>query len=435
MRHLFFLAACVLVLSCDTLSLQERGSAGQPCFTDGTCLAPLTCVEDVCALTGGGDNDNAQPDDQTGQSDDTTIPDDDTTTTDNDTSPDEDAATVDDYTSLDDDSAPTDNDTEDPDVDTLPENACNEGEICWHIIDTAQTSCYNLTGSVSCPQEGSQFYGQDGNYSGGGREFQNRTTSDPTLIDDNQTKLVWQKATDGTARSWSDADAYCTGLAGSNYGDRTDWRLPTRQELLSLLSFDAQSVEALIDGFYFPSTPADSFWTGTKHGYNYYYVDFSGDGMSYSDAPETLHQVRCVSSPWEYLSERPITRWVETTAGTDTVIEDTLTGLVWQMAFTYDERLWADALSYCAALNHAQKGDWRLPDINELESLITYGAEAEHVTTFPTIDEDYFWSSTTNAKDIAKAWVAEFKYGIIRPDMAKDVNSNGIRTICVRNKD
>ncbi|HSA34324.1 MAG TPA: DUF1566 domain-containing protein, partial [bacterium] len=348
----------------------------------------------------------------------------------------DDAAIPDDDTAAPNDDTPLpDDDTVIPDVDTLPENACNEGEICWFVIDTIQNACYNLTGSVTCPSEGSQFYGQDGNYAGGGREFQNRTTSGPTLIDDNQTKLVWQKATDGTTRSWNDAESYCTGLAGSNYGDRTDWRLPTRQELLSLLAFDAQSVEALIDGFYFPSTPADSFWTGTNHGYNYYYVDFSGDGMSYSDAPGTLHQVRCVSSPWNYLPARPITRWGETTAGADTVIEDALTGLVWQMAFDYDERLWADALAHCATLDHAQKNDWRLPDINELESLITYGAQPEHVTTFPTIDEDYFWSSTTNAKDIAKAWVAEFKYGIIRPDMAKDVNSNGIRTICVRNKD
>ncbi len=365
----------------------------------------------------GGDSDNGQSDDQTDQSDQS----DPTEQTDDTAIPDDDAATTDDDTV--------------PDVDTLPENACNEGELCWHIIDTVQTSCYNLTGAVTCPSDGSQFYGQDGNYSGGGREFQNRTTSGPTLIEDNQTKLWWQKTPDTTARSWSDADAYCTGLAGGNYGDRTDWRLPTRQELLSLLAFDANSVDPLIDGFYFPATPANTFWTGTKHGYNYYYVDFSGDGMSYSDPPETTHLVRCVSSPWTYLTERPIERWQQTTAGADTVIEDTLTGLVWQMIFSYDERIWTDALSYCASLNHAQKTDWRLPDINELESLITYGVEPEHVTTFPTIVEDYFWSSTTNAKDITKVWLVEFKYGIVRPDMAKDTNANGIRTICVRNKD
>lgn len=430
MRYLLFLAACVLALSCDALSLTRRGEEGYPCFTDGTCLGTLSCVDDLCVTAGGGDNDTGQSDDQPDQTDqsdqsDQTDPSDQSDLSD----------LSDDAVVPDDDFATTDDDTETPDVDTIPENACNEGEICWFVIDTRQTDCYNLTGAVTCPSEGSQFYGQDGNYSGGGREFQNRTTSGPTLIDDNQTKLVWQKTQDGTARSWSDADAYCTGLAGSNYGDRTDWRLPTRQELLSLLAFDAQTSKAQIDDFYFPSTPADTFWTGTKHGYHYYYVDFSGDGMSYSDPPETTHLVRCVSAPWNYLAARPIQRWTETTAGADTVIEDALTGLVWQMAFDYDERLWADALSHCASLNHAQKSDWRLPDINELESLLTYGAEAEHVTTFPTIDEDYFWSSTTNAKDISNVWLAEFKYGIIRPDMAKDVNANGIRTICVRNKD
>ena len=420
MRYLPIFIAGMLLVSCDTFALKERGDLGEACFGNGTCKGTLSCIDGFCVTGGGGDTDLMFPDD--GATDDQTDQSDQTDPTDDATIPDDDTV--------------TDDDTVMPDVDTLPENACNEGEICWFIIDTNQTDCYNLTGSVSCPQEGSQFYGQDGNYSGGGREFQSRTTSGPTLIDDNQTKLTWQKTLDDTARSWSDADAYCTGLAGSSYGDRTDWRLPTRQELLSLLAFDSNSVDPLIDEFYFPATPADTFWTGTDHGYNYYYVDFSGDGMSYSDPGETLHQVRCVSSPWNYLSARPIQRWIETTAGSDAIVEDSLTGLIWQFDATGDSsRLWVDALAHCAGLSYAQKNDWRLPDINEMQSLITTGAEPEHVSTFPGMTEDYFWTSTTNAKDISKVWLVEFRYGIIRPDMAKDTNANGIRTICVRNKD
>ncbi len=158
--------------------------------------------------------------------------------------------------------------------------------------------------------------------------------------------------------------------------------------------------------------------------------------MSYSDSADKTHLVRCVSAPWNYLSERPISRWVKTAVGGDTIVEDLLTRLIWRFDPAGSTALvWKDALAFCENLSHAQRSDWRLPDINELESLITYGAAPEHVSTFPDMVADYFWSSTTNAKDVSRAWVAEFKYGIVRPDMKKEENNNGIRTICVRNKD
>ncbi len=428
MKRYLVAAVAFCACACSDFSLEERGDLGEACFDNGTCQEPFVCVDGTCIAISG-DTDLAFPDD--GAADYATEASDQVETPDQ-TDP---IGQPDDAIFPDDGTVPSDADTAIPDIDTLPANTCNEGEICWSVIDTRQTACYNLTGSVACPQEGSQFYGQDGNYSGGGREFLNRTTSGPMLVEDNQTKLWWQKTLDLTKRNWNEANDYCAWLAASNYGDRTDWRLPTRQELLSLLSFDAQSAEALIDKFYFPSTPADTFWTGTKHGYNYYYVDFSGEGMSYSDPAEKLHLVRCVSSPWNYVPERPLVRWLETTSGSDPVVEDLLTGLVWARAIAQANLLWKDALSFCASLSWGDRTDWRLPDINELESLITYGAAPEHTSTFPDLTDDYFWSSTTNAKDIAGAWTVEFRYGIVRPDMKKDENINGIRTVCVRNRD
>lgn len=51
-------------------------------------------------------------------------------------------------------------------------------------------------------------------------------------ITDSVTGLMWQQQDDSVRRTWDDATTYCSGLA---LGDHSDWRLPTKDEALSIL--------------------------------------------------------------------------------------------------------------------------------------------------------------------------------------------------------
>jgi hypothetical protein len=92
---------------------------------------------------------------------------------------------------------------------------------------------------------------------------------------------------------------------------------------------------------------------------------------------------------------------------------------------------WQAALAYCDALSWAGHDDWRLPDRNELQSIVDYGRFDPSIapTAFPaTPADDFAWSSTTASGNPLSAWGIHF-YGGFAMDVAKTGN-NGVR--CVR---
>ncbi|MBF0565196.1 MAG: DUF1566 domain-containing protein [Nitrospirae bacterium] len=96
----------------------------------------------------------------------------------------------------------------------------------------------------------------------------------------------------------------------------------------------------------------------------------------------------------------------------DLTITDKLTGLVWAGnagtptvgSCVGGEMVWKKALDYVACLNAAKylgHGDWRLPNINELESLVNAGQSnpGQWLGTqgFTDVKPFLYWSSTTVA--------------------------------------
>jgi hypothetical protein len=232
---------------------------------------------------------------------------------------------------------------------------------------------------------------------------------------------------------------FCNILNTNNIAEKTNWRLPYLHELVSIVNFN-EHVNPLVDGFYFPYIKNEKFWTLTKlgnnaDGKNYFYVDFSGASQFYvEDGTTAENYATCVSSEYDYDEKRSFQRYEEIPVNEDMTVEDKATGLVWQKVSDYTTRVWKDALKYCQDLEFAGKDDWRLPNINELHSLATYGISYELQTTFPDLGDDFYWSSTTNANIIPNAWIMEFKLGIIKPELEKGKNGNYIYTMCVRNK-
>ncbi|MBN2524762.1 MAG: DUF1566 domain-containing protein [Deltaproteobacteria bacterium] len=188
---------------------------------------------------------------------------------------------------------------------------CNAPGPHFTLPDTNQRLCYNDSQSIPCPSEGEEFYGQDAQYgwdvSNTSEERFGRDTSaiDQPIVIDNVTGLVWQGCTAGLfgdtcasgsviTLNWAAALAYCDSLS---WGDYTDWRLPDRYELESIV--DAGRVNPAIEMTAFPATLSSSFWSsssGAYHGTVAWGVNFNnGDVVSYGkDGKGDSTYARCV---------------------------------------------------------------------------------------------------------------------------------------------
>lgn len=112
----------------------------------------------------------------------------------------------------------------------------------------------------------------------------------------------------------------------------------------------------------------------------------------------------------------PATRFVDNADGT---VTDNLTGLVWLKNAGCSEGVtWAQALTaanglqsgQCGLSDNSVAGQWRLPNIVELQSLIDLSRTSSTTASLPaghpfTDIEASYWSSTTHGLYLANAWV------------------------------
>lgn len=97
----------------------------------------------------------------------------------------------------------------------------------------------------------------------------------------------------------------------------------------------------------------------------------------------------------------------------DGTVTDIETGLVWQHATAGKIMTGERAINYCKGLSLGGHDDWRLPNINELQSIVDYTRHnpAINITAFPDTLSSPYWSSTTVAHDTCLAWCVGFNYG------------------------
>ncbi|MBU0676405.1 MAG: DUF1566 domain-containing protein [Proteobacteria bacterium] len=111
-------------------------------------------------------------------------------------------------------------------------------------------------------------------------------------------------------------------------------------------------------------------------------------------------------------------------------VTDNDTGLVWQQHDDGTTRQWEAAISYCKVFSLAGAGDWRLPNIKELQAII------DEFTYSPAIDPAYFpgtnlsgyWSSTASSFSSSLAWGVNFSNGYVH----NYDKSNNYYVRCVR---
>jgi hypothetical protein len=96
------------------------------------------------------------------------------------------------------------------------------------------------------------------------------------------------------------------------------------------------------------------------------------------------------------------------------IVLDSSNGLIWQddTEVKTTKMTWAVALTYCEGLSAGGYDDWRLPNQNELRSIIDKSRVSPSLSPkFVNFASNYFWSSTTYAGSTDGAWGVDFDDG------------------------
>jgi len=314
--------------------------------------------------------------------------------------------------------------------------ARSSDSIPYPIVDTNQLQCFGVKNSQNCPLENESMFGQDAQYQGNQPSY---TIKKNGTVQDNVTGLVWSKSTDinndgqinsQDKLSYSQAIAYIKKL---NLAGHKDWRLPSIKELYSLTLFDGQdpsgkrlkhgksvlipfidhnvfgintgdtkSGERLIDSQFVSSNKYVSttmLGDETVFGVNFIDGRIKGYGTSMPDGRIKTFYLLAVRGNPAY----GINNFSEKHNG---AVTDRATGLIWQQDDSKTSMNFIDALGYCENLSLAGQGDWRLPNVKELQSLVDYSRspETSNSAAIAAVFNSTAILNEDNSKDFANYW-------------------------------
>ncbi len=316
------------------------------------------------------------------------------------------------------------------------------------LFRTDQSLCYDQKGIV-IPCEDT---GQDAALHAGRLWPEPRFFSHGDTVTDWLTGCMWTKDAN-TAEfplTWEEAMAYIDEMNQCEAFGYVDWTLPNRGELFSLLSH-AQVNPALPAGHPFINVFMGYYWTSTtcarlpsqawyvhlgggrvfkgmKHGSYMVWpvrsevkgvveVPRAGQRSCYS---ESSSLIPCADvdkdDALQVGTERPDPRFVVQ----EQTVFDNLTGLIWSKntSCTSEAVDWRSAFGTIQRMNADKAfghGDWRLPNVRELESLTDMGSYSPALPSGHPFEgvQEYYWSSTTSSYDARYAWVVYLEDGAV----------------------
>lgn len=118
---------------------------------------------------------------------------------------------------------------------------------------------------------------------------------------------------------------------------------------------------------------------------------------------------------------------VDSVAG---IITDNVNGLMWQDNGDDYSDTWANAVTICADLTIDSYSDWRLPSIEELETIVNYdGFSPALNSAFVNVSQSYYWSSTAEGDGTSgNYWGMYFRDGVSQTYIGTELH----HVLCVR---
>ncbi|MFC1611018.1 DUF1566 domain-containing protein [Myxococcota bacterium] len=351
---------------------------------------------------------------------------------------------------------------------------CNLPQPTFALADTGQRDCFTPTAQVSCSDLTTciSYCGQDGQYgwdtthTSEERYTRSLHAEGEPVVVDHVTGLEWQGCVSGLrgescAESgvaefrWDQANIYCEDLLWGGY---SDWRLPDRFELRSIVDNGMHTVRTSDDRVFLGNLPVD-LWTSSSFLNDFdpaeagwaWYVDFNV-GETHKATKSLSNTVRCVRSGGGATADPRFARTAP--VADEPVVFDAVTGLTWQGCPAGQRDLscstfaagsfgtWSQGMAHCQSLDWAGHADWRLPSIAELDSLVDPsrdGLLAIDTEAFPGTEVwsdppgsfvEIYVSSTTKARgDPTEAYLINFGWGFVGAQ-DKELGSGLIR--CLR---
>lgn len=230
------------------------------------------------------------------------------------------------------------------------------------------------------------------------------------VCSDKNTGLMWQTVDNNEKYTYFTASDYIESLNSSHSLGFSDWRLPSREELRTIVNYN--DCIPSTDLKYFPNIKADFYWAkeenkldksrawGIYFGYGCA-ISFPKDNKGYVMA---VRGVNVFDIPYKE-------RYVDNGDGT---ITDKSLNIMW-VKDESDLLSLTEALKYCSELEFAGYNDWNLPNMKEMSSLIYLREESDSwfiPELFPntvTKPQGFYMASTTF--DATFGWGNNFQFG------------------------
>ncbi|BAU23074.1 hypothetical protein THC_0682 [Caldimicrobium thiodismutans] len=312
------------------------------------------------------------------------------------------------------------------------------------ILATGQNKCYDSDGrEIPCYKSG-----QDGEFQLGLKLDLRFKIYNDYIILDVLTGLYWPKRANlfEFPMTWEEAFLAIKKLNEENFLGFSDWRLPNRRELRSLCYLQAKNpvlppdhpFEEIFHGWYWTSTTAA---INPRYAWN---VNFGGGRMFYSHKEDermvwpvrgsfnfpVTGQISCYDTKGQKIPCENTGQDGELQNGISSpeprfevngeIVKDNLTGLIWAKRADLANGLitWEEAFEVINELNQksfAGFSDWRLPNINEFESLVDAEYHSPALPLNHPFEEvrEFYWSSTTSFYDPLWAWALYLEKGAV----------------------
>ena len=275
--------------------------------------------------------------------------------------------------------------------------------------------------------------------------------------------------------TWQQALDYVKKLNTEIYLGHNDWRLPNINELASIKNIGQSNQATWLNGQEFANVQFNAYWSTTNYTYDtsgdwvvsmntgvtdginktsFYHVwpvRFGQSGAFGSLTLSKTGQTSCYNATGSTIScsgtgqdgesqtgvAWPILRFTDNSLNNsaEKTVTDNLTGLAWSKDadLAKTTKTWQQALDYVKAMNSfnfSGHNDWRLPNTNELASVLNQGQSNQATWLngqgFANVRLNYYWSANTFVGNTIYAWVFNMNTGVMGADKKDNAGSSRV---------